>query len=188
MQNTESNMIVLINDLNNLTLPHFNMKCGTDHRCMYIACVWTQVISDNSQYTYIRQHKRPNPLVHIENTNAYMYKISLKLQLWSLSLILQDKFIFIIIPCLDQFMKFMRYSVIKLSEVGQIQINGLVQERHNSIALAMELRLSCTNPSTWCNGTCHLGCQYWDYYSGTLSLSQATAIHLKIRVTLQMNL
>ena len=26
-------------------------------------------------------------------------------------------------------------------------IEGLVQERHNSSALAMELRLSCTNPS-----------------------------------------
>ena len=26
-------------------------------------------------------------------------------------------------------------------------IDGLVQERHNSSALAMELRLSCTNPS-----------------------------------------
>ena len=28
-------------------------------------------------------------------------------------------------------------------------ISGLVQERHNSIANALELRLSCTNPSTW---------------------------------------
>ena len=29
---------------------------------------------------------------------------------------------------------------------------GLVQERHNSSVLAMELRLSCTNPPTWgCN-------------------------------------
>ena len=28
-------------------------------------------------------------------------------------------------------------------------IDGLVQERGNSSALAMELRLSCTNPSTW---------------------------------------
>ena len=28
-------------------------------------------------------------------------------------------------------------------------IDGLVQERRNSSALAMELRLSCTNPSTW---------------------------------------
>ena len=28
-------------------------------------------------------------------------------------------------------------------------IEGLVQERRNSSALAMELRLSCTNPSTW---------------------------------------
>ena len=29
------------------------------------------------------------------------------------------------------------------------QINGLVQERHNSSVLAMELRLSCTNPTRW---------------------------------------
>ena len=29
------------------------------------------------------------------------------------------------------------------------QIHGLVQERRNSSALAIELRLSCTNPSTW---------------------------------------
>ena len=30
-------------------------------------------------------------------------------------------------------------------------INGLVQERRNSIANVLELRLSCTNPSTWIN-------------------------------------
>ena len=30
----------------------------------------------------------------------------------------------------------------------QKHIDELVQERRNSIALAMELRLSCTNPST----------------------------------------
>ena len=29
----------------------------------------------------------------------------------------------------------------------QVHIDGFVQERHNSIANAMELRLSCTNPS-----------------------------------------
>ena len=29
-------------------------------------------------------------------------------------------------------------------------IDGLVQERRNSSALAMELRLSCTNSSKWC--------------------------------------
>ena len=28
-------------------------------------------------------------------------------------------------------------------------IDGLVQERRNSNALAMELRLSCTKPSVW---------------------------------------
>ena len=30
-----------------------------------------------------------------------------------------------------------------------LSIDGLVQERRNSSALAMELRLSCTNPSVW---------------------------------------
>ena len=30
-----------------------------------------------------------------------------------------------------------------------IDIDGLVQERRNSSALAIELRLSCTNPSIW---------------------------------------
>ena len=30
-------------------------------------------------------------------------------------------------------------------------IDGLVQERCNSSGLAMELRLSCTNPSIWAN-------------------------------------
>ena len=29
------------------------------------------------------------------------------------------------------------------------KIDGLAQERHNSIANALELRLSCTNPSKW---------------------------------------
>ena len=29
------------------------------------------------------------------------------------------------------------------------QFDGLVQERRNSIANALELRLSCTNPSNW---------------------------------------
>ena len=34
-------------------------------------------------------------------------------------------------------------------EISWNDIEGLVQERRNSSALAMELRLSCTNPSTW---------------------------------------
>ena len=32
---------------------------------------------------------------------------------------------------------------------GVQQIDGLVQERRNSSALAKELRLSCTSPSKW---------------------------------------
>ena len=35
-------------------------------------------------------------------------------------------------------------------------IDGLVQERHNSIANALELRLSCTNPSIWTCQKCGL--------------------------------
>ena len=32
-------------------------------------------------------------------------------------------------------------------DIRKKKVNGLVQERHNSIANALELRLSCTNPS-----------------------------------------
>ena len=32
---------------------------------------------------------------------------------------------------------------------ASVDIDGLVQERRNSSALAMEFRLSCTNPSIW---------------------------------------
>ena len=39
------------------------------------------------------------------------------------------------------------------------RIDGLVQEGHNSIANALELRLSCTNPSIW-----------WKFYSYTAVL------------------
>ena len=35
------------------------------------------------------------------------------------------------------------------SHRNDYNFDGLVQERHNSSALAMELRLSCTNPSIW---------------------------------------
>ena len=38
-------------------------------------------------------------------------------------------------------------SLSNLCLTEQAYIDGLVQERRNSSALAMELRLSCTNPS-----------------------------------------
>ena len=41
--------------------------------------------------------------------------------------------------------------------VGTSHIDGLAQERRNSSALAMELRLSCTNPSIY-----HRDCSTWD--------------------------
>ena len=34
--------------------------------------------------------------------------------------------------------------------VCNVHVDGLVQERHNSIANALELHLSCTNPSMYC--------------------------------------
>ena len=36
------------------------------------------------------------------------------------------------------------------------QVDGLMQERHNSIANTLELRLSYTNPSKWCVKACCL--------------------------------
>ena len=40
-----------------------------------------------------------------------------------------------------------------VSDILQYCINGLVQERRNSIANALELRLSCTNPSVYSSTT-----------------------------------
>ena len=52
------------------------------------------------------------------------------------------------------------YDVNELMENWQLlYIDGLVQERHNSSALAIELRLSCTNPSIW---LITLGRNSWD--------------------------
>ena len=39
--------------------------------------------------------------------------------------------------------------LIHVSDKPREQKNGLVQEGRNSIADALELRLSCTNPSKW---------------------------------------
>ena len=39
--------------------------------------------------------------------------------------------------------------------------DGLVQERRNSSAIAMELRLSCTNPSIWVSDADHHWFRYW---------------------------
>ena len=43
----------------------------------------------------------------------------------------------------------MRWDEMRGDEMRQDEIDGLVQERHNSSALARELRLSSTNPSRW---------------------------------------
>ena len=42
------------------------------------------------------------------------------------------------------------YSLAQAIELHHVQCDGFVQERRNSSALAMELRLSCTNPSSVC--------------------------------------
>ena len=39
-------------------------------------------------------------------------------------------------------------------DIQWAHLDGLVQERRNSSALAMELRLPCTNPSIWYYGLC----------------------------------
>ena len=43
---------------------------------------------------------------------------------------------------------------------SQLHIDGLVQERRNSIANALELRLSCTNPSIYSGFKCQGSCLY----------------------------
>ena len=43
-------------------------------------------------------------------------------------------------------------------------IDELVQERRNSIANALELRLSCTNPSISCCNRWAMGCFLWGFF------------------------
>ena len=40
-------------------------------------------------------------------------------------------------------------TFVNVTDWNLSHIDGLVQERRNSIANALELRRSCTNPSTW---------------------------------------
>ena len=61
------------------------------------------------------------------------------------------------------------------------KINGLVQERHNSSASAMELCLSCTKPSKWCSAwpqQCHPFTPHW-----VPSANNITSCHLKSLIT-----
>ena len=47
---------------------------------------------------------------------------------------------------MDQILQ-LYWDILGLSTETSLYFDGLVQERRNSSALAMELRLSCTNPS-----------------------------------------
>ena len=49
-----------------------------------------------------------------------------------------------------------------ITELAYHHIGGLVQERRNSIANALELRLSCTNPSIWMQSR-KLSVTHWGY-------------------------
>ena len=63
-----------------------------------------------------------------------------------------------------------------------LHIDGLVQGRRNSSALAMELRLSCTNPSIWYVNN---GVKCWQSVSPTVS-TKAFILHLNDALTLNI--
>ena len=54
-----------------------------------------------------------------------------------------------------------------LNELNEIHLHGLVQERRNSIANTLELRLSCTNPSilSYPSGGLPWYCRHFQYCS-----------------------
>ena len=70
----------------------------------------------------------PNGLIHLNN-----------ICIWGTEYILHWLF--------ELQFKFSRYLSLYYTGVPLYHIDGLVQERRNSSALAMELCLSCTNPS-----------------------------------------
>ena len=56
-------------------------------------------------------------------------------------------------------------------------IDGLMQERRNSIANTLELLQSCPKPSIW---HYHPGSHFWNYSIGTLSCISSLCISFKI--------
>ena len=68
-------------------------------------------------------------------------EINLFLYIWSFEL-------YLFISCMSISLGLIDTNMLGIVYVIQ-HINGLVQERRNSRALAMELRLFCINPSKW---------------------------------------
>ena len=64
-----------------------------------------------------------------------------------------------------------------------IHINGLVQERHNSTALAVELCLSCTNPSICFFMPLALGTRNIMFSGFSIRLSVCLSVCLSVRTT-----
>ena len=58
-------------------------------------------------------------------------------------------------------------------------IDRLAQERRSSSTLAMELRLSCTDPSAWLYPTVFVGCNYWSCILYPISVQFDSSISIK---------
>ena len=53
------------------------------------------------------------------------------------------------------------FQFIQIDGLIQDYLDGLVQERHNSTANALQLRLSCSNPSIWWINIGDTAVLYW---------------------------
>ena len=81
-----------------------------------------------------------------ESTFLSIYWFAWKIKHISVSLQFHQNVIFIASYCYVTWFHFRNID----AGYKVLYFDGLVQERHNSIANALKLHLSCTNPSIWC--------------------------------------
>ena len=75
-------------------------------------------------------------------------------------------------------LKILRPLLLIYPELFILHIDGLMQERRNCIVNALELRLSCTNPSMWklTENVCHFA----DLFLNCISLTERSSNFIKL--------
>ena len=124
----------------------------------------------------------------LESEHVYFLKSTAKHEMTSDQWVRAREMEILLLMHWDHMVTMIRTSMKLCSIIWSLHIDGLVQERRNSSALAMELRLSCTNPlisAIHISGSAQEGSDLWspfnwhDYTFITAWISNY--IHYKVR-------
>ena len=122
---------------------------------IYISHRWSQICHDSmSNDGFLQPCREFNMTIIVRKAWAFFWIFSLSLQAITLTIILSLTFWFLNMVKEGKYIPIPKSFSDYMSDCGHYcrclhKIDGLVQERRNSIANALELCLSCTNPSKW---------------------------------------